>query len=124
MSNKFVIRNLENEKRRIEKLINKLKREDAREEKLFTIVEERESRVSKGEVSDAFTQKFKYEYTRKGNEIKCKLVCIGSTIEGVGIAKCHNDDDFNQHIGCSLAERRAVADYYNKLAKEEGRRYY
>lgn len=41
MSNKFKIRNLENEKRRIEKLIDKLKREDTREEKLFTIVEER-----------------------------------------------------------------------------------
>lgn len=124
MSNKFKIRNLENEKRRIEKLIDKLKREDVKEQKLFTVLEERESKIHKVVVSNTFTQKFKYEYTRKGNEIKCKVICIGSSKEGVGVAKCHNEDDFNQHIGCAIAERRAVADYYNKLAEEEGRRYY
>lgn len=124
MSNKFKIRNLENEKRRIDKLIKKLKEEETKEYKLFTIFEERECNVRKDYLEDTYTQMFTYEYTRKGNEIKCKLTCNGTSIEGVGIAKCHSDDNFNQHIGCSIAERRAVADFYVKIAKEESERHY
>lgn len=124
MSNKFKIRNLENEKRRIDKLIKKLKEEETKEYKLFTIYEERECNVRRDNLEDNYTQMFIYEYTRKGKEIKCRVICKGSSIEGVGVARCHNDDDFNLHIGCSLAERRAIADFYIKLAKEESKRHF
>lgn len=127
MKNKFKIRNLENEKRRIDKLIDKLRREDeerAVEEKfLGVITEERESVIKTDRVTNTINQVFTYSFRRKGNTIECVLSDGTSTIKGVGVAKCHSEDLFNEGVGCTIAERRAIADYYKQIEKVEVRRY-
>lgn len=127
MKNKFKIRNLENEKRRIDKLIDKLRREDeerAVEEKfLGVITEERESVIKADGISNKISQVFTYTFKRKGKTIECVLADGTSKIKGVGIAKCHSEDLFSEGVGCTIAERRAIADYYKQIEKVEVRRY-
>lgn len=127
MKNKFKIRNLENEKRRIDKLIDKLRREDeerAVEEKfLGVITEERESVIKTDRVTKTINQVFTYSFRRKGNTIECVLSDGTSTIKGVGVAKCHSEDLFSERVGCTIAECRAIADYYKQIEKIEVRRY-
>lgn len=126
MSNKFKIRNLENEKRRIDKLIAKLKREDEAKcdyKFIGTITEERQSVIRTSDMEQTVTQTFKYSFERRGNEIECTLTDGTSNIVGKGVSKCHSEDLFSEGVGCSLAERRAVVDYYKKIEREETRGY-
>lgn len=127
MSNKFKIRNLENEKRKIDKLIAKLKREDEVRtvyELIGVITEERQSIIRTGDNENTMTQTFKYFFERKGNVIECTLTDGISTIVGKGISRCHSEDLFSESVGCTLAERRAVVDYYSKLERIETRGCY
>lgn len=62
-------------------------------------------------------EKFRIEYYRKGNQIICKIRENGFIkIEGVGRARCNEEDSFKYGFGLVLAELRAKADLYNKMA--------
>lgn len=121
MKNKFKIRNLENEKRRIDKEIARLRNEE--DKTIAVLTEERTSVIHAGDKSNTLTQKFTYTFKRKGNAIMCILADGQSFIIGRGIARCCDEDVFDQKIGCTIAERRAVADYYKQIEKAEVRRY-
>lgn len=54
------------------------------------------------------------EYIRKGNQVICTF--SNSSVTGKGISKCHPDDKFNYGKGVIIAELRARANFYNKIA--------
>lgn len=120
MSNKFKIRNLENEKRRIDKRIAKLREEDLKrsefkEVHIGFITEERSSKIITEGFERIVNQNFYYTFTRKGNKIVCELTDSFSKIKAIGVAVCREDDDFNANVGCVIAERKAIANYYKQL---------
>lgn len=128
MSNKFKIRNLENEKRRIDKQIEKLRREDETKprgvEFIKFIEEERESKIIADNFERVLNTRYFYEFTREGNKITCKYSDAHSKIVGIGVSKCCEEDEFNLVTGCTIAERRAIADYFKQIELEEVKRYY
>lgn len=63
------------------------------------------------------TLEFKYEKT--GREISCIITNHLNTILGVGVSKCHIDDEFNENAGMRLAEMRAWKDFYSRLVDKE-----
>lgn len=128
MSNKFKIRSLENEKRRIDKLITKLKEEDLKKNKpeekhIGRITEERSSTISSEGYERTVNQEFYYTFTRNGNKVTCELRDSFSKVIAKGVAICCEDDDFNETIGCVIAERRAMVDYYKQVEKIETSRH-
>ena len=126
MSNKFKIRNLENEIRRIQKQIVKLKEEDKKPKQsrvIAVVTEERNSVIKSILTRQEVSQVFKYVFVQKGNTEHCTLTDGTSDVVGEGSATCHEDDVFVDGIGCSLAERRAVIDYYTKIERLETKEY-
>lgn len=120
MSNKFKIRNLENEKRRIDKQIAKLKEEDLKSKELrefyiSCVTEERSSIIKMDNVEKEVKQIFYYKFTREDNKVICELTDNFSKIKAIGVAICCEDDSFNVNVGCVIAERRAVVNYYRQV---------
>lgn len=125
MSNKFKIRNLENEIRRIQKEIVRLKKEDATGiGKIVAVIkEQRKSDIISNGTTTTVDSTFKYIFKTQGNKVMCTLTDGVNAIYGEGISTCHEDDKFDLQTGCIIAERRAIADFYNKLAIEVIKEY-
>lgn len=54
---------------------------------------------------------------RDGRKITCILVEKGSGIRTEGVARCDLEDEFNESVGCDLAQLRAMIKFYQKLEK-------
>lgn len=60
-------------------------------------------------------------YKRNGNKVICEFT-NGNTI-GIGIARCHEDDNFNYYTGMSIAEYRARANFYTNAAQKQVKKF-
>lgn len=124
--NKFLLRNLRNERRRIEKQLEKVDREIDRVKNTDVVMEgsmELKSlvKVEKSDVVFAnnnidFGIKFKIRFERFGNEVVCILTTndekFDKAMEFKGKAICAIDEEFDLSTGMTLAQNRAVKEVY------------
>lgn len=122
--NKFTLRNLKNEKRRLEKLLKKIDREIDIIEKAEELtrgkvaVDTKVVSLGKYKVDAKKTVDFDMVCTRYGRDIVCELT-LRENILGIdikekfaGIATCATDDEFDASVGINLALNRAVQEFY------------
>ncbi|MGL5715329.1 MAG: hypothetical protein ACRCX2_20090 [Paraclostridium sp.] len=122
MSNKFKIRNLENEKRNLDKQIAKLKAEVRKDETykhLTTVTEKRVSQIVSTENSTEKENIYTYDFYQQGDRVICIFSDDYTNIRGKGVATCCEEDTFNLSVGCIIAERRAVVNYYKEIEEIE-----
>lgn len=127
--NKFLLRNLRNERRRIEKQLEKVDREIDRVENTDVVMEgslELKSLV-KIEKSDVlftnnnidFGMKFNVRFEKFKNEVVCILTANDEKFEkGMkfkGKAICAIDEEFDLSTGMTLAQNRAVKEVYKYI---------
>lgn len=122
---KFVLRNLKNEKRRLEKLLKKIDRE--------IHVLENPVILTKGIIElttgilalegiyglkDKKTIEFNMECVRYGRDVVCTLKYTDEILgfkvneKFCGVATCASDDKFDASVGINLSLNRAVQDFY------------
>lgn len=123
--NKFTLRNLKNEKRRLEKQLKKITREI---HKIENAVELTRGKIELGtevlangvyKINANKTVDFNMVCTRYGRDIVCELI-LKDSILGVdikekflGVATCATDDEFDASVGINLALNRAIQDFYS-----------
>lgn len=124
--NKFLLRNLRNERRRIEKELNKIDREIDKAENTEVVMEgslELNSlvKIDKTDLMFAnrkvdFGMKFKIRFERFENEVTCILTTDDEKFDEVmsftGVAKCAKDEKFDLATGMTIAQNRAVKEVY------------
>lgn len=122
--NKFTLRNLKNEKRRLEKLLKKIDREIDIIEKAEELtrgkiaVDTKVVSFGKYKVDAKKTVDFDMVCTRYGRDIVCELTLreniLGIDIKEkfIGIATCATDDEFDASVGINLALNRALQEFY------------
>lgn len=121
---KFILRNLKNEKRRLEKLLKKIDREIDIIEKAEELtrgkvaVDTKVVSLGKYKVDAKKTVDFDMVCTRYGRDIVCELT-LRENILGIdikekfaGIATCATDDEFDASVGINLALHRALQEFY------------
>ena len=123
---KFKLRNLMNEKRRLEKEIAKVEKmlQEKRNKKIHIgkIEEHIESECTVNhragkQFVNGLKYKFVYNFYRVGKEVMCDLYCPNTGVVATGIAKCCDEDIFVLERGMKLAEKRALAEYHIKMAE-------
>lgn len=125
--NKFELRNLKNERRRLEKQLEKIDRKIDKAENAEVIlkttmeithcakVKETILHLSKKKFSNS--RVFDVEFTRYKNEVTCTYKTKGGK-QYVGVAKCAYDDEFDISVGLSLSETKAIIEIYNDIIGE------
>lgn len=123
---KFKLRNLMNERRRIDKEIEKVKREmeKGKDKTIYIgIIDETlkgecsvEHRGGK-QVMTGMEYNFRYIFTRRNREVACTLYCADTKITVQGKSICCDEDVFILEKGMKLAEARAKAEYYARLVE-------
>lgn len=71
-------------------------------------------------------QETKYFVNKEQGTVVCVIkgyLRFGDSFTVRGIAKCHDDDEFNETVGRRLAESRAKQKMF-KFAKKEAEKYY
>lgn len=127
---KFVLRNLRNERRRIEKELHKIDNKIDRIENTEVVMEGTLDlnslvRVEKSEVlfvnkNIDFNMKFKIRFEKYDNEVVCILTSNDSKFgkkQFTGKAVCAVDEDFDLSTGMTLAQNRAVKEIYEYIIK-------
>lgn len=123
---KFKLRNLMNEKRRIEKEIAKVEKmlQDKNNKKVHigTVEECIESECTVNhrggkQFVNGLKYRLIYNFYRKGKEVICDLYCPNTGIVATGVAKCCDEDAFVLERGMKLAEKRALAEYHVKMVE-------
>lgn len=121
---KFALRNLKNEKRRLEKLLKKVNREihDIENAEELTrgkvAVDTRVLTTGTYKVNGKKTVDFNMVSTRYGRDIVCELTLKDSILgvdikeKFIGIATCATDDEFDASVGINLALNRALQEFY------------
>lgn len=121
---KFALRNLKNEKRRLEKLLKKVNREihDIENAEELTrgkvAVDTRVLTTGTYKVNAKKTVDFSMVCTRYGRDIVCELTLRDSIVgidikeKFIGIATCATDDEFDASVGTNLALNRALQEFY------------
>lgn len=125
--NKFLLRNLKNERRRIEKELNKIDKDIHRAEntnvvmegsmELKTLVDIDKTEVMFINKNIDFGIKLKMKVERFENEITCTLTTddkkFDKPMSFTGVAKCKKGETFNLAIGITIAQNRAIREIYN-----------
>lgn len=125
---KFVLRNLNNERRRFEKQLKKIDKQIERVEKtrviaegtfdLNTLVRFNKSMFdTKGNEVDN-TLKFKIKFEGYKKEVTCTLTMLKNGKQFVGKARCAKEDSFNLATGMCLAEDRAIKAVYEYIIEQ------
>lgn len=127
--NKFLLRNLKNERRRIEKQLKKINKEIARVEDTDVVMEgsiELKSlvRVEKSDVMLSnnnidFGMHFKIKFECFENEVTCILTSDDEKFDGVNVftgkAICAKGEKFDLSTGMTLAQNRAIKEVYEYI---------
>lgn len=125
-------RNLINQIRHHEKMIDKIEKELYKDDmkSVLLVGTKTIDELVKAEVNNVNTIKkltefkngFKVsiEHVKCGRDVICTIRLDSKNIEVVGVAKCANDDRFDTGVGMTIAEYRATAKFYEELAKYFG----
>lgn len=124
---KFVLRNLNNERRRVEKQLKKIDRQIERIENTrviaegtldFTLVRFDKSMLDiKGDKVDT-TLRFKIKFEEYKKEVTCTLTMLKTCKQFVGKARCTKEDSFDLATGMWLAENRAIKAVYEYIIEQ------
>lgn len=124
---KFVLRNLNNERRRVEKQLKKIDRQIERIENTrviaegtldFTLVRFDKSMLDiKGDKVDT-TLRFKTKFEGYKKEVTCTLTMLKTGKQFVGKARCAKEDSFDLATGMCLAEDRAIKAVYEYIIEQ------
>lgn len=126
---KFLLRNLRNERRRIEKELKKIDKEIARVEdtevvmegsiELKSLVRVEESDVMFKDRNIDFGMRFKIRFECFENEVTCTLTTDDDKFDGVkeftGKARCAKGEKFDLSTGMTLAQNRAIKEVYEYI---------
>lgn len=124
---KFKLRNLENERRRLQKQIAKIDKQIDKVKNTKVISEGYLELIVKEKLNignrttDEVRANVKYE--RFGNEITCTLSLTDKFLDHetfVGKAICAEDDAFKEGVGICIAECRAIQKVYEYMAQKLG----
>lgn len=126
--NKFLLRNLRNERRRIEKQIEKIDKEIDRVKNtkvllkgtldLNSLVKVEESDTILVDNDIKFDMNFNLKIERYGNEVVCTLNSKDFRFKGeqfIGKAVCAIDEKFDLATGMTIAQNRAIREVYNYI---------
>lgn len=128
---KFLLRNLKNERRRIEKELKRIDKRIGRIENTEVIMEgslelksliniDKTNLVFKNKSID-FGMKFNVKFEHFENEITCTLTTNDEKFYGVekfvGKAICAVDEEFDLSTGMTLAQNRAIKEVYEYMIK-------
>lgn len=121
---KFALRNLKNEKRRLEKLLKKVNREihDIENAEELTrgkvSIDTRVLTTGTYKINAKKIVDFSMVSTRYGRDIVCELTLKDSILgvdikeKFIGMATCATDDEFDASVGINLALNRALQEFY------------
>ena len=128
---KFLLRNLKNERRRIEKELKRIDKKIDRIENTEVIMEgslelksliniDKTTLVFKNKSID-FGMKFNVKFEHFENEVTCTLTTNDEKFDGVkkfvGKAICAIDEEFDLSTGMTLAQNRAIKEVYGYIIK-------
>ncbi|HSQ88007.1 hypothetical protein [Romboutsia sp.] len=114
MNTKFIIRNLENEKRRIDKEIARLKKTTVIAEGTYSTTENMllDVKADICLVSSPCDLDFNVRFEKYDTTIRCTMTTKDERFkdkkEFVGVARCDSSDTFNHGVGMTIAHHRAI----------------
>ena len=125
---KFVLRNLKNERRRVEKQLKKIDRQIERIENTRVIAEgtldlntlvrfDKSILDIKGDKVDT-TLRFKIKFEGYKKEVTCTLTMLKTGKQFIGKARCAKEDSFDLATGMCLAEDRAIKAVYEYIIEQ------